>query len=271
MSKQYRFTSRTKARKRAADVVFEADQRGMGRNPDVLRDLLRERRVITAALTPLPEYSIEIVEGVADNLKKIDSLLTAHAKVAGLDRLAAVDLAVMRVAVWEMIANSEDVPPIIAIDEAISIVKSISTDSSPNFVNAVLDAIRRDIESPAWSRRTSESSDSIDDAGESPLSDAGESIDGPSGVVVSEADDNGLDAAALDPVVAREAIQEDLDAAEVFETAADAGVDAVAEPESHSLDSQPVGDSSWERGEYPTLEDITAADLEELDELLDEY
>ena len=54
MSKQHRFTSRTKARKRAADVVYEADQRGMGSNPDVLRDLLRERRVITAAQTPLP-------------------------------------------------------------------------------------------------------------------------------------------------------------------------------------------------------------------------
>ena len=66
MSKQHRFTSRTKARKRAADVVYEADQRGMGSNPDVLRDLLRERRVITAAQTPLPEFSIQIIAGVAD-------------------------------------------------------------------------------------------------------------------------------------------------------------------------------------------------------------
>ena len=117
MSKQHRFTSRTKARKRAADVVYEADQRGMGSNPDVLRDLLRERRVITAAQTPLPEFSIQIIAGVADNLRRIDSLISAHARVPGLDRIAAVDLAVMRVAVWEMLENDE-VSPIIVIDEA---------------------------------------------------------------------------------------------------------------------------------------------------------
>ena len=152
MSKQHRFTSRTKARKRAADVVYEADQRGMGSNPDALRDLLRERRVITAAQTPLPEFSIQIIAGVADNLRRIDSLISAHARVPGLDRIAAVDLAVMRVAVWEMLENDE-VSPIIVIDEAISIVRSISTDTSPSFVNAVLDAIRKDLASPAWSRR----------------------------------------------------------------------------------------------------------------------
>lgn len=162
MSK-FRFTSRTKARKRAADVVFEADQRGMGRNPEVLRDILRQRRVVTAAQTPLPEYSVQIVEGVADHLRRIDSLISARAKVAGFDRIAAVDLAVMRVAVWEMLENSEDVPAVIAIDEAISIVKSLSTHSAPSFVNAVLDAIRKDIEAPAWSRRSTESEDTASD------------------------------------------------------------------------------------------------------------
>lgn len=169
MSRKYRFTSRTKARKRAADVVFEADQRGMGRNPDVLRDLLRQRKVVTAAQTPLPDYSVQIIEGVADNLRRIDDLIAAHAKVSGLDRIAAVDFAVMRVAVWEMLANSDEVTPIIAIDEAISIVKSISTDASPNFVNAVLDAIRRDLESPAWSRRSADEADEEGHPGEDPV------------------------------------------------------------------------------------------------------
>lgn len=158
MSRQHRFTSRTKARKRAADVVFEADQRGMGRDPEALRDLLRERRVITAAQTPLPEYSIQIIAGVADSLRHIDDLIEAHARVPGLDRVAAVDLAVMRVAVWEMLANSDDVSPIVAIDEAISIVRSISTDASPRFVNAVLDAIRKDIAS-SWARRGGDAGD----------------------------------------------------------------------------------------------------------------
>ena len=163
MSRQHRFTSRTKARKRAADVVFEADQRGMGRDPEVLRDLLRERRVITAAQTPLPEYSIQIIAGVADSLRRINDLIEAHARVPGLDRVAAVDLAVMRVAVWEMLANSDDVSPIVAIDEAISIVRSISTDASPRFVNAVLDAIRKDIAS-SWARRGGDDGD-FDEAG----------------------------------------------------------------------------------------------------------
>lgn len=163
MSRQHRFTSRTKARKRAADVVFEADQRGMGRDSEVLRDLLRERRVITAAQTPLPEYSIQIIAGVADSLRRIDDLIEAHARVPGLDRVAAVDLAVMRVAVWEMLANSDDVSPIVAIDEAISIVRSISTDASPRFVNAVLDAIRKDIAS-SWARRGGDDGD-CDEAG----------------------------------------------------------------------------------------------------------
>ncbi|WP_022867768.1 transcription antitermination factor NusB [Schaalia vaccimaxillae] len=229
MSKQHRFTSRTKARKRAADVVFEADQRGMGRNPEVLRDLLRERRVITAALTPLPEYSIRIIEGVADRLRDIDDLLAAHARVAGLDRIAAVDLAVMRVAVWEMLENREDVNPVIAIDEAISIVKSLSTDTSPNFVNAVLDACRKDIESPAWSRRNDSADRWQDERSDTFNEDLSEFT-------------------AAVPQEGSSSVTDDPDA-----------------PATEATDEALSGVS------YPSMDDITAADLEELDELLDEY
>lgn len=172
MSKAFRFTSRTKARKRAADVVFEADQRGMGRNPDVLRDLLRQRKVITAAETPLPEYSIQAIEGVADNLRRIDDLIEKHANVAGLDRIAGVDLAVMRVGVWEMLDN-DDVANIIAIDEAIAIVKSISGDGAPQFVNAVLDAIRRELEASPWSRRSCDNDADVSAPGDDAPSLAG--------------------------------------------------------------------------------------------------
>lgn len=172
MSKAFRFTSRTKARKRAADVVFEADQRGMGRNPDVLRDLLRQRKVITAAETPLPEYSIQAIEGVADNLRRIDDLIEKHANVAGLDRIAGVDLAVMRVGVWEMLDN-DDVANIVAIDEAIAIVKSISGDGAPQFVNAVLDAIRRELEASPWSRRSRDNDADVSAPGDDASSLAG--------------------------------------------------------------------------------------------------
>lgn len=139
------FTSRTKARKRAADVVFEANQRRMDRSPQALRELLAERQLVTTAETELPAYAVEIVEGVADNLGRLDQLISRRAKVPSLDRLPGVDLAIMRVAVWEMIANAEDVDPIVAISEAVAIAKSISTDRSPAFVNAVLDAVRADI------------------------------------------------------------------------------------------------------------------------------
>lgn len=196
MSRAFRFTSRTKARKRAADVVFEADQRGMGRDSEVLRDLLRQRRVITAAETPLPEYSIQIIEGVANNLRRIDDLIAARAKVSGLDRIAAVDLAVMRVAVWEMLENSEDVSAIIAIDEAISIVKSLSTDAAPSFVNAVLDAIRKDLEAPAWTRREAsvvedEPALDLEDEGEEPTEEHDDAEDAPLSPELAEPGEEG--------------------------------------------------------------------------------
>lgn len=144
-SKRSGFTARTKARKRAADVLFEADQRRLGFSSTAILKLLEERKVITAAQTPLPEYSIEIVQGVAANLSKIDDLLRRHVKNRELTRLPSFDLAAMRIAVWEMLENYSHVPPVTAIDEAVAIVKRISTTESPAYVNAALDAIRKDI------------------------------------------------------------------------------------------------------------------------------
>ena len=263
MSRQHRFTSRTKARKRAADVVFEADQRGMGRDPEVLRDLLRERRVITAAQTPLPEYSIQIIAGVADSLRRIDDLIEAHARVPGLDRVAAVDLAVMRVAVWEMLANSDDVSPIVAIDEAISIVRSISTDASPRFVNAVLDAIRKDIAS-SWARRGGDDGD-FDEAG------AGQA-DGAAG-------DDG--AGAGDTGDAGTAGADGPDGADRPGEGVVTGLDDAAEGSSgsHSADPGALAPDHFEDLPAPTralpegAEPVESAELgdDELDELLEEY
>lgn len=144
--KKGRFTSRTKARRRAAEILFEADQKGFADNSSALLDLLRERQSVTAAPSELPPYATEIVEGVARNLRPIDRQLTARAKGAGLDRVPAVDRAIMRVAVWEMMDNTDDVPPIVAIDEAVALAKALSTADSPAYVNAVLDAIRVDLE-----------------------------------------------------------------------------------------------------------------------------
>lgn len=137
------FTSRTRARKRAVDVLFEADQRGLIYYREDLLGLLRERREVTPAQTPLPPYAVEIVEGVADHLQEIDDLLATHSTNREVDRLPATDRAVLRAAVWEIVWN-EQVPAISAIDEAVSITKTISPDESPARVNAILDAIRKD-------------------------------------------------------------------------------------------------------------------------------
>lgn len=152
MAEKYSFTSRTKARKRAVDVVFEADQRGMGSRPGVLFDLLRERKVLTAAQTPLPEYSIALIEGVASELRRIDRLISENLTGREIDRLPAVDLAIMRIAVFEMLSDQTDVDPAVAIDEAVKIARVTSTSASPQVVNAVLDSIRRHLQAPAWQR-----------------------------------------------------------------------------------------------------------------------
>lgn len=277
MSRQHRFTSRTKARKRAADVVFEADQRGMGRDSEVLRDLLRERRVITAAQTPLPEYSVQIIAGVADSLRRIDDLIEAHARVPGLDRVAAVDLAVMRVAVWEMLANSDDVSPIVAIDEAISIVRSISTDASPRFVNAVLDAIRKDIAS-SWARRGGDDGD-FDEAGagraEGAPGDDGTGVGG-TGAAAGTAGANGSEYGADRP--GDGAADRSVGGEAPVDGAGTAGADGQGSGP-HSADPGALAADRLEDVPAPTralpegAEPVESAELfdDELDELLEEY
>lgn len=299
MSKHH-FTSRTKARKRAADVVFEADQRGMGRDPQVLFDLLRERKVLTAALTPLPEYSVQIIDGVARHLRRIDGLISTHAKVSGLDRIPAVDLAVLRVAVWEMLENSQDVPPLVAIDEAISIVKSISTDASPGFVNAVLDAVRREVDIPAWHReRVLEGTEQGSAAPSEPEPSSGPTdISDPEPVGQTEPAERAESLEQAEPAEQAEPLEQ-TEPAEQAEPAAGTVAqapqgDAVATGEAPSelLERESAGEGTPDaepdlpredvpggeaqtlkalRDGHPTLDDLTQADLDELDELLDEY
>lgn len=137
------FSSRTRARKRAIDTIFEADQRGRANSAAGIDLMLEERKAVSAAQTPLPEYSIELVEGVRDHLKEIDALLETHTTGRSFHRLPAVDRAILRVGTWEIIWN-DSVPDITAIDEAVRITRKISTDDSPALVNAILDAVRRD-------------------------------------------------------------------------------------------------------------------------------
>ncbi len=125
--------ARSKARKRAVDVLYEADVRG-GDRLAVLRD-----RIETAS-PPVPEHTIRLVEGVAEHAARIDALIDAHASNWSLDRLPDVDRAILRMAVFELLW-ADDVPDLVVIDEAVELAKALSTDSSPAYVNGVLGAI----------------------------------------------------------------------------------------------------------------------------------
>jgi len=122
--------ARSKARKRALDVLFEADQRGL----DAVA-VLAER--VRRADPPVPEYAVEIVEGVTAHRERIDELLATYAQGWTVDRMPGVDRALLRLSAWELLYN-DDVPDAVAIDEAVELARSLSTDESPAFVNGLL-------------------------------------------------------------------------------------------------------------------------------------
>jgi N utilization substance protein B len=123
--------ARSKARKRAVDVLYAAELRGI----DPLA--LLEERVATPESPPVNDYTVTLVEGVAAHRDRIDELLTEHAEGWTLNRMPAVDLAVLRLGLYELLW-ADDVPDPVAIDEAVQLAKSLSTDDSPRFVNGVL-------------------------------------------------------------------------------------------------------------------------------------
>jgi transcription antitermination protein NusB len=126
--------ARSKARKRAVDVLYAAELR----REDPLA-LLAERAE-TPETPPVNEYTVTLVEGVVANRDRIDELLTEHAEGWTLNRMPAVDLAVLRLGLYELLWAT-DVPDPVAIDEAVQLAKSLSTDDSPRFVNGVLGRI----------------------------------------------------------------------------------------------------------------------------------
>ncbi|WP_084484676.1 transcription antitermination factor NusB [Nocardia anaemiae] len=127
--------ARHKARRRAVDLLFEAEARDVD-----AADLLTERAELATqdqAVAPLPAYTRTLVEGVADDLDRVDGTIESYLKDWELSRLPAVDRAILRIAVWELF-HANDVPPVVAVDEAVELAKELSTDDSPGFVNGVL-------------------------------------------------------------------------------------------------------------------------------------
>jgi len=126
---------RHQARKRAVDLLFEAEARGMTA-ADVAtgRNALAGKQADVTALNP---YTVKVARGVTEHKAHIDDLISAHLQGWTLERLPAVDRAIMRVAVWELL-HADDVPAPVAVDEAVELAKQLSTDDSPGFVNGVL-------------------------------------------------------------------------------------------------------------------------------------
>lgn len=127
-------SARSKARKRAVDVLYEADLR------DTDPVALLAERVGLPELPPVNDYTITLVEGVSANRLRIDELLAEHSEDWTIARMPVVDRAVLRLGLYELLWAS-DVPDAVAIDEAVELAKSLSTDDSPRFVNGVLGKI----------------------------------------------------------------------------------------------------------------------------------
>ncbi len=123
-------SARSKARKRALDILFEADQRGT----DPL-SLLAER--VLRADPPLNPYVAVLVRGVCAELTRVDEFIATYAQGWTIDRMPAVDRSVLRIGTWELLC-SEEIPDAVAVSEAVELARALSTDESSGFVNGVL-------------------------------------------------------------------------------------------------------------------------------------
>ena len=129
--------ARGKARKRALDILFEAEARAVPVGT-VLAEQVRRR--VAAGDDPLNEYTVTIVEGVRAHQAEIDAALVTSSHGWTLERMPLVDRAILQVAVFEIVF-AEDVPDAVAISEAVRLATDLSTDESPQFVNGVLAAV----------------------------------------------------------------------------------------------------------------------------------
>ncbi|MBB3158146.1 N utilization substance protein B [Microbacterium proteolyticum] len=133
-------SARTKARKRALDILFQADVRGEELAIMLATEAKRASSEPDRQASWL--YARDIVDGVIDNGDAIDEQITTFSKDWSLQRMPAVDRALLRIATWEILYNDE-VPTAVAIDEAVELAKEFSTDDSGSFVHGVLARIAR--------------------------------------------------------------------------------------------------------------------------------
>ncbi|MEU9032477.1 transcription antitermination factor NusB [Streptomyces sp. NPDC048383] len=127
--------ARSNARKRAFQILFEADQRGVPVR-EVLADWIRHSRSDDRQPS-VAAFTMDLVEGYADKVNRIDDLIITYAVDWELDRMPVVDRNILRLGAYELIWVDET-PDAVAIDEAVQLAKEFSTDDSPSFVNGLL-------------------------------------------------------------------------------------------------------------------------------------
>jgi transcription antitermination protein NusB len=125
--------ARTKARKRALDILFESELRGLP-----LDGTLAARQ--DDADRPLNDYTVRLVRGVAERQGEVDDTIERYATDWSLSRMPAVDRNLLRIGVYEL-TYVEEVPTAVALSEAVSLARELSTEESPAFVNGVLASI----------------------------------------------------------------------------------------------------------------------------------
>jgi N utilization substance protein B len=104
---------------------------------------LNSRLVDSGRETPLHEYSAQIIRGIAERWLEINALIQDASPTWTLQRMPAVDRAILRIGTWEILANP-DVTTAVAVDEAVELARDLSTSDSPMFVNGILGTIARD-------------------------------------------------------------------------------------------------------------------------------
>ena len=127
--------ARSKYRKRALDVLYESEMRGLALN-GTLAERLKHND------PPINEYTVTLVEGVAEHSVRIDALLAEHSDGWTLERMPALDRNLLRIAAFEILHCAE-VPDAVAISEAVELATELSTDESPRFINGLLSHIAK--------------------------------------------------------------------------------------------------------------------------------
>lgn len=130
-------SARSKARKQALDLLYETDIRGTNLVETLIsRDIPAEG----PDARPIRDYTRLLVNGVSDNRRKIDELITTYAQGWDMDRLPAVDRNILRLGIFEILWSTE-VPTSVAIDEALDLAKELSSDESSKYIHGVLGRI----------------------------------------------------------------------------------------------------------------------------------